>query len=56
MHEQDQFQSLIGRLKTREQVEDIVDKLKFQSLIGRLKTGNSRGGDMDMMVVSIPHR
>ena len=32
------FQSLIGKLKTREYVELLGEALQFQSLIGKLKT------------------
>ncbi len=36
------FQSLIGRLKTEEELKDILQEIQFQSLIGRLKTSNRK--------------
>jgi len=52
----EEFQFLIGRLKTPYGTTYLAKRKRFQFLIGRLKTGGKRNALATSSEVSIPHR
>ena len=56
MSVQEMFQSLIGRLRTIEAFDEIVNASEFQSLIGRLRTAVAGWVVPAPSSVSIPYR